>query len=166
MLGFVEILQHFRDAIEVVRLHPLPRDELIEKTAVRELAHLHGVFHHRVTVAEDKVPGARGDRHDAEINVRREPAVERHLAFAEVPAFFQCGEVEEAEVHRLLHLVNKGRRNEHERRMGLHQPHRARPVRIGLGIKQERQELLLRHQRGGRWRAGRRGCGGIFHIRH
>ena len=47
-----------------------------------------------------------GDRLDAEIDVRREAAVQRELAFAVLESPFARGEVDEREAHRLLELVH------------------------------------------------------------
>ncbi len=145
MLRFVELLEHLGQPVEITGDDFIAFDELVEKMALGKLPHLHRVFHHLITVAELDPSIAPGDGHNAEINAGGEPAIEHDLAFAEVPAPLQCGKIEEAEVHRLLHFVNERRRDEDERGVGLHQAHCPWPMWIGVRVEQEREKLLLGH---------------------
>ena len=149
MLGLVELLEDVRDPVQVSRHDSIALDELVEKVTVGKLPHLHGVFHHLIAFAENEPAVECRDGHDAKVDSGAKAAVEGDLAFAEVAALLQRGEIEEAEVDRLLHLVNKGRRDKDERGMRLHQAHGARLVRIRVRVDQEGKQLLLR---GGRVR--------------
>jgi hypothetical protein len=70
------------------------------------------------------------------------------FAFTNRATFGERREIEEAEVHRLLHFENKGRRDENERRMSLHETHAARTMRIGFWIAQKGNERLAWVSRG------------------
>ena len=52
------------------------------------------------------------DGHDAEIGVRGKAAIQRDLPFAGVASLFECGEIEETEIHGLLHFQDEGRRED------------------------------------------------------
>ena len=146
LLGLIKLLQESGNPVQVAGADLVPFEELIEKMAVRKLTHLHGIFHHRAFLAESIVPLVLRDRNDSEVGAGREPAVEGDFAFAEMQAFRGGGKVEETKVDGLFHLVDERRSDDDERGMGLHQAHPLRPVWIGLRIKQEGEQLFLRHQ--------------------
>ncbi len=108
-----------------------------------KLPHLDGIFRDFIPFTQRELPVLCRDGHHTEIHLRTQPPVQFDLAIAEVTAFLQRQEVQEPEVDRLLHLVNERRREEHERRMRLHQPHPPRVMRIGIGVEQERKQALL-----------------------
>jgi hypothetical protein len=88
------------------------RDEAVELGVGVELQHLDGVLERRP--AADVWRRARPtDRHDGEVERRREPAVQPQLVPAETVAARQCAEVEEREPQRLLDLVRIPPREQH-----------------------------------------------------
>ncbi len=72
---------------------------------LRKLAHLHRVLERGAVAAEDRGVDAAGDRHDVQVERRREAAVEPQFFFAEEAPRREGREIEEAEVDRLLDLV-------------------------------------------------------------
>ena len=58
-------------------------------------------------------------------------------------AFFQCTEIEKAEIHRFLHFEDEGRRNEHPRDVGLNSAHFGWPVRIRFRRFEEGDQPFL-----------------------
>jgi hypothetical protein len=83
--------------------------------------------HHHEVVTEHAV----GSRHvgDAEVHVRRQPAVEVDLVAAHRKPPLAGAEVEESQVHRLLELVGTVADEEDDRRVGLVHRHEAAGAR-------------------------------------
>src|SRR5690606_8023202 len=73
-----------------------------------ELAHLQQILDGGALAGKPGFGLAAGDRYDIKIQVVGKPLVESQLLLAEVLACIQRGEIEEAEVHRLLDLVGEG----------------------------------------------------------
>ena len=88
--------------------------------------------------------GPSADRHDAEVDVGREPPVQAHLVLAETPARLERPEVEEPEIDRPLDLPGFVADQEHPRRMRRLQRDRQRGLRaVRARAQQIRNELGL-----------------------
>ncbi|MNI79324.1 hypothetical protein D3C73_1357740 [compost metagenome] len=79
-----------------------------EQTVLAKLAHFQGVLDGRTFAAQLRCFGATGDRQHFEIKILGQALVQAQLFSAEMPASLEGGEVEETEVHRLLHFISKG----------------------------------------------------------
>ncbi|MNH05317.1 hypothetical protein D3C79_646370 [compost metagenome] len=77
----------------------------VEHLALGELAHLQHVFDRFAFATDLRRFGATGDRQDVQVQAFGQALVQTQLFVAEMPALIQAGEVEKAEVHRLLDLV-------------------------------------------------------------
>ncbi|GBD17381.1 hypothetical protein HRbin26_02301 [bacterium HR26] len=100
---------------------------------IRQPAHLDRVLDDRAVTVELELAADLDHRHHAQVDIPCEPAVEPHLLLAEMVPQFQRGEVQEAEVDRLLDLVDQVASQEDDRDVrlldvdGLH--------RIGIGLR-------------------------------
>ena len=110
---------------------------------MRQFSHLHAVLDNFAFPFEGETRSGFVDPHDSQIDFRSKPAIQFNLTFAKIPAFFQCAEIEKAEIHRLLHFKDERRRNEHPRNVGLNRAHRIRPVWIRTRQSKESNKLLL-----------------------
>ncbi len=77
-----------------------------EQLALRELAHFQRVFDNRAVTAQLRRFGRAGDRQHFKIQIFGQALVQAQLFVAEMPAIFQFGEVQEAEVHRFLQFIS------------------------------------------------------------
>ena len=125
------------------------RGDAIEQRLLIEPRHLEQPF--------DRLPGSgqrqpiaigAGHRHEAPIQHRRGPPVQRELGLERTSAPIERGEVEEAVADRALHLVCALADQEHVRGMGRD------PLDLGAGqavaaaVAEEREHVLLRIGRG------------------
>jgi hypothetical protein len=74
---------------------------------LRELAHPHRVFDRGSGAVHDGIVDAARDRDDIDIDRRREAAIEPQLLFAAEATPGEGGEIEKAEIERLLDLVRE-----------------------------------------------------------
>ncbi|MCY1394034.1 hypothetical protein D9M71_89480 [compost metagenome] len=93
-----------------------------EQTFLGELAAFEHVLDGRTGTVQYWRILAAGDRQDFEVQAFSQALVEAQLFLAEVLAGFEAGEVEEAEVHRLLDLVDVGAGEKYPGNVGLDQP--------------------------------------------
>src|SRR5438128_6056382 len=82
---------------------------------LRELAHPHRILERGAAATDDRSLATTRDRHDIEVERRREAAVERHLLLAVVLPRRQGREVEKAEADRLFDLVRVASSQKHIR---------------------------------------------------
>ncbi len=114
-----------------------PRPQVLQHRRVgREAPHLDRVFDRLPFSLELEPSLALHDRHDAEIDVGRQPTVQRDLLPTVVQPPLQRREVEEAQIDGLLHLVRVGPRQEDDRDVRLAHGRIGRAVRIRLGAGQ------------------------------
>ncbi|MNT48777.1 hypothetical protein D3C72_1855770 [compost metagenome] len=76
-----------------------------EHLVLRELAHFQRVLDRFAFATQLRRFGATGDRQDVQVQAFGQALVQAQLFVAEVLACGQFGEIEEAEIHRLLDLV-------------------------------------------------------------
>jgi hypothetical protein len=119
-------------------------DQPVEHGTARQPPHAHrvldGIGRLGVLISERERPVALEDRHDAEIDARREPAVQPYLFAAEVQTPFERRVVEEREADRLLHLVDHVAGEEDPRDVRLLDRHLLRPLRMEPRIAQRRDQ--------------------------
>src|SRR3990167_115740 len=94
------------------------RLHVTEQLALRELTHFQRVFDGWTSAAELRGIDAAADRQYFKVEVLSQALIEAQLFLAEVFACAQLGEVEKAEIHRLLELVGKGDGEHHPGNMG------------------------------------------------
>ena len=119
---------------------PLRRQPL-EHPALVELAHLDRVIEDRSIAANVGAGSAAGDRHHCQIQLGSEPPVQAQLLFAAMLPALQSGEIQEAEVQRLLELVGvlAGEKDIGDVRFEvLDAPHR---MRIGVRLRNARRNV-------------------------
>jgi len=135
----VEIRQHIGKAIDVPGPEAALRDQPVEHEALIEPLHMHQPIDWRSVAAEREAPCGLGERHDAEIDVRREPPVEPDLSAAGQFAPHQRREIEIGEPYRLLQLEDVVADEKHPRHMRLAGDHGRRrgPVSIGTAKKSD-----------------------------
>ena len=63
--------------------------------------------------ADTRCLGCAADRHDIEVELGRETAIERELVFAVAFALVECREIEERKLHRFLDLVGEFSSQQH-----------------------------------------------------
>ncbi len=125
-------------------------EQLVQHALGGQAYHLHGVLQSRAVAAHAKAPiVATCDRHHAEVHVPRQATVEPQLFVTEVLAPGQGREVEEAQVHGLLDLVDTVAHEEEQRAVGL--THRDGVVgrtqrganlrRVGRGLPKPREQF-------------------------
>ena len=104
----------------------------VESVGLVELHELDGPFDRRPVASDVRGVGRAGDRHGGHVELRREPAADADLFLAKPPAALERGVVEEAEVERLLQLVDERAGEEDPGDVGLDQTDRRGGVRVGL----------------------------------
>src|SRR5262249_39113351 len=104
----------------------------IEPRVVRELAHLDGVLDRRLS-ADARGFRIPADRHDAQVELRREPPIEPQLFPAEVPPAIERAEVEEWKFDGLLDLVGVRAGQEYPRDVRLGDADRVDFVIVSVG---------------------------------
>ena len=87
-------------------------EQFDQEAAMWQLSHFDGILNNSPRRFERKAGSSFVDGNRVEIDFRTESPVQFNLALAKVVAFFQCGEVQKAEIHRFLHFKDKRRRNE------------------------------------------------------
>ncbi len=107
-------------------------DEVRQRRLFGKAPHVHRVLDRLAASAEHDAPFFERDRHDAEVDARREAAVELDLGRAHRAALLERGVVEEAQVDRLLELVDVLAREDHGRGVRVHDLDRRRGMREGL----------------------------------
>ena len=133
--GLVEGDQPPREPLGEVRGRRARREQPVERARVGQAAHLYGVLDDlaRGRVALDNVvaAGHPHDRDDAEVDAGREAAVETQFGVAEALARLRVELVDEAEVDRLLRLVDHvtGEEDPGDVRLAQLDPRRARAGR-------------------------------------
>ncbi len=116
--------------------------DLGQQLGLRELAHLQHVLEGIAVAADHRSIRRAGDRQHFQVEVRCHALVEAQLFFAEMLARGQIGEVEEAEVHRLLDLVGVLAGEDHPGNMGFDDPKAFGGVRIQGRILQGGDQCL------------------------
>ncbi len=108
----------------------------------RQPAHVHRPVDNATLTAGDHVAArALSNGLDAEIDIRRETAVEPHLLLAEAASCLQVAKVEETEVDRSLHLPHVLAGQKHPGRVRRPQRHRRRVFgAVGLASEQVANE--------------------------
>src|SRR6516162_2246453 len=96
---------------------------------VGEALHLHCPFNHLTFSLKLQAVSSPDDRYHADVDVRSQTTVEADFFLAKVGALLQTAEIQEAEVHRLLHLVGIWAGEEHHRDMRLADFHRVDWIR-------------------------------------
>ncbi len=89
-----------------------------EQAGLRELAHLQHILDHRAVAAQLRRFDAAGHRQHVQIQIFGQALIQTQFFSAEVLARFEAGEVEKAEIHRLLHFISKRPGEDHPRDMG------------------------------------------------
>ena len=117
----------------------LRREPPVEPIGRGELAHLHGVLERRLAPDSRRRRRA-ADRHDAEIELRREPPIHAQLLVAEALAKLQRAEVDERQLDGLLDLVGVAPRQEHPRDVGLDELDLADAGAVTARIAQRRRQ--------------------------
>ncbi len=79
-----------------------------QQVVLRELAHLQQVFDCLAVAADPRRLFAAGDRQDLQVEIVGEALIQAQLFVAIEAALVQAGEIEKAEIHRLLDLVGVG----------------------------------------------------------
>ena len=128
------------------RVHHRRQDPAVGQQAVHhaqggQAAHLHRVLQDLAPPLHPHSTPFAGDAHDAQIRIGAEAAVQEHLLLAVVAAAGKRREVQEAEVHRLLHLVHEVAGQEHVGDVGLDQLDRIHWMGIGGGLQQPADQL-------------------------
>ena len=161
-------------ARQVPFLQLAPVQPLTERRVLREAAHLHDVLHDGPGPAgrggagigllsggkrrsEPEVAVHPDQRRDAQIDVRGQPPVQEDLLAAIAPASLQGREVQEAQVHRLLHLVGEVAGEEDHRDVGVVHLDGHRRMGVGGGAAEGLDHTVEGH--GDVRLAGRRGVG-------
>ncbi|MCY1425001.1 hypothetical protein D9M71_407790 [compost metagenome] len=103
--ALVEIGDLLGQGVDMRRAQLAAGLDVAEQAGLGELAALQQVFDGRAVAAQHGGFFTAGDRQDFQVQAFGEALVEAQLFLAEMLARFQAGEVEEAEVHRLLDLV-------------------------------------------------------------
>ncbi len=98
------------------------REQPAGQRVLGKFAHLHRVFERGSRAADDRRVDGAGDRHDLEVELRRESSIETQLLVAEESPRRERREIEEAEIDRLLDLVRVGSGQQHERNVRLEFP--------------------------------------------
>ena len=118
----VEVGDLRRERVDVGRAEQAALEQPARQRVLRKFAHLHRVFQRGSRAAEHGGVDAARDRHDVEVEVRGEPPVEPQLLVAEESPRRERGEIEEAEIDRLLDLVGEGAGQQHIRDVRLERP--------------------------------------------
>src|SRR5215471_3599868 len=111
-----------------------PLQSLLEGGSLRQALHLHGPFDESAVLLNSYSPWRFHNRHDSEIDVRRQAAVEANLLLTEVASPFERAEVQELELHRFLDLVRERAGQEDSRDVGLVHLHARHLERIGRRV--------------------------------
>ena len=101
----------------------------------RQALHLDRVVHDRARRIDRHAALHVGDGHHVQVDAGAEAPVEPHLLLAEVASLLQGGEVQEAEVHGLLHLVDEIAGQEDVGDVGLDEVDP--PHLVGVGLRRE-----------------------------
>jgi hypothetical protein len=115
----MEARQVSREPVHVLARQGPARQEHVGAALVRQEGHLHRPVDDLAFAIEVMTPAiVAPHRHHPPVHLGRQPAIERHLGLAGPPPLLERGEVQEPEVHRLLHLEHPLRRAKHARRRG------------------------------------------------
>ena len=125
---------------------PAPEPRL-QGRVVRQARHFHGPLDHFAVAADLERLAVPGHGDHAEIDGRRQAAVEPHFLLAEVPPPFQGGEIQKTEIDRLLDLVGERPGQEHDRDVRLADLHLLDRVRVGAGSGEGLDQARQVHRR-------------------
>ncbi|MCY1396535.1 hypothetical protein D9M71_115100 [compost metagenome] len=113
-----------------------------EHLVLRELAHFQRVLDRFAFATQLRRFGATGDRQDVQVQAFGQALVQAQLFVAEVLACGQFGEIEEAEIHRLLELVGIVASQQYPGDMGLDELKLLHRVREQGGVLQRGDQGL------------------------
>jgi len=94
-------------------------EQFVQEPVRRQFFHFDGVLDNAAWCFEGETGISLVDWNSLEINFWAQPSIQFDLALAKVAAFFQCAEIEKAEIHRLFHFEDKWRCNEDPPNVGL-----------------------------------------------
>jgi hypothetical protein len=117
----VEARQARREGVEVRAAERGGGEPHVGARLVGEAHHAHRPVDEGTLAGEPVAPIDQPHRDHAEVDVGREPPVERHLGLAGLPPLLEGAKVEEAQLDRLLDLVGLGVRQEDPGVVGLAQ---------------------------------------------
>lgn len=154
-----------RERVDVRCRHRAAREHSTEQRVLRELPHLYGVLENRTVTANGRIVHASRDRHDFQIDARREAAVQPEFLFTVEVAGGKRREVQEFQVNRFLNLVSVRPRQQNVRDVCFQDGDALDFATVHCGITQRPNERCLARDAFGRrvgdyfWLGHRHGTG-------
>ncbi len=132
----MEARDHARQFVDVFRRQRARRQHPVEFLRAVEAPHAHRILERRAGTADPRFIGGSGDRHDVEIEIGREPAIEPHFVLARGAPLGERREVEEPEVEVFFQLVGEVAGEHHPRNVRLDALDVRRRMRKAPGLAQ------------------------------